>query len=64
MEKMLRESFIGHELSHKQSVITLAAAPDQIRQTLVPEQPHSSSFLLQPNPPHIFTHRIIKQKTK
>ena len=58
---MLRESFMRHELSHKQSVIALTATPNQIRQTLVPEMPHSSSFLLKTKTHHtLFTHTNTK----
>lgn len=60
---MFRESFMRHELSHKQSVITLTATPNQIRQTLVPELPHSSSFLLKTKTHHtLFTHTHTNTK--
>jgi len=46
MKKVFRESFIGHELCNKQSLFSLAATPNQVSQSFIPELPHSTCLLL------------------
>lgn len=53
MEKMLRECFIKHKLRNKQSLITIAATSNQVRQPLTAQLSNSSGFLLKPN--HAYT---------
>jgi hypothetical protein len=43
---MLSKSFMGHKLSNKQSLLCLTATSNQIRQSLTPQAPHRSRFLL------------------
>jgi hypothetical protein len=43
---MLSKSFMGHKLSNKQSLLRFTATSNQIRQSLTPQAPHRSRFLL------------------
>lgn len=46
MKEVLSEGIPGHELSHQQSLIALAATPDEISEPAAAELPHRPRFLL------------------